>query len=201
MLKQVAQAGRQHHQQQHDEDGSAHHRPLACQHFGQCGGGAGVAGEFEQAHQPEHPQKAQVEQVVQKGFQEKRQDGQQVHQQGRRLGMSQPAAQGFLKAGLLNTAVKAGAVFKRKNRHHHDVQQDELQVHHVTDALHGFKDDSGHRDQHTDHDEVVKQLVQLAAEFAGVDQGMDFLAEAAALVQAFELLPGRDEHAKQFENP
>ena len=71
----------------------------------------------------------------------------------------------------------------------------------MTDALHGFKDDSGHRDQHTDHDEVVKQLVQLAAEFAGVDQGMDFLAEAAALVQAFEILPGRDEHAKQFENP
>ena len=40
-----------------------------------------------------------------------------------------------------------------------------------------------------------------AAELAGVDQGVNFLAEAAALVQAFELLPGGDEHAKQFENP
>ena len=115
--------------------------------------------------------------------------------------MSPPAAQGLLKAGLLDAAVKAGDVFKRKNRHHHSVQYDELQVHHVVNALHGLNDDTDHRNQHTDHDEGVKYVVQVPAELAGVNQGVDFLAESAALVQAFELLPGGDEHAKQFENP
>ena len=79
MFKQIAQAGRHDHQQEHDERRSRHDGPFTGHHFRQRLGGTRITCEFEQAQQAEDSQESQVDQVVQENFQEKRCNGQQVN--------------------------------------------------------------------------------------------------------------------------
>ena len=64
VLKQITQAGREHHQQHHHKHGRKNHLPFTQHHFVECFHGGGVACELEHAHQAEDAQEAQVEMLA-----------------------------------------------------------------------------------------------------------------------------------------
>ena len=201
MLKQIAQAGRQHHQQQHHKGRGGQHRPLAFDHDPQGLGRPRVARELKQPHQAEHPQEAQVDQVVQKHLQEKGQDRQQIDQGTDRLGIAQAPEHGLAKARFFHHRVHPHQIFHSEDRHRQRVQDDELQVQDILDRIDRLENHCQYRDHHPRHDASVDDLMELAAVGTGPDQGMDLLAHRAPLVQRAKLTNRGNRPLQQLEQP
>ena len=135
MFKKIAQAGCQHHQQHHHESRCGKYGPFAHDHFGQGFCCSGIAREFEQAQQAKYSQKAQVEQVVQEGLQVEGEDGQEVDHRGCLPGLLQASTQSVLETWFFNTAVQAHAIFEGKNPYRNRIEDDELNVQQIVNAL------------------------------------------------------------------
>ena len=76
------------------------------------------------------------------------------------------AAQRMLHVGIFNTAVNAQAVFQCKDANCNGIQNDELQIQQVLDALYRFANQSDDRNDHPKNNEVVKKMMEFATKMA-----------------------------------
>ena len=67
--------------------------------------------------------------------------------------------------------------------------------------MHRLHHHGQHRDQDPDADETLKKVMHFPAIGAVKDDGMNFLPEGSAPVQANELMVGGDDHPEQLQDP
>ena len=199
MLEQIAQAGCQNHQQQHDEGRGGNHRPLALQRLDQGAGGSRVARQLQQSHQSEDPQETQIEQLVQQALQEERHDRQKIDDDDRLFRIFEATAKATLEARVFHAGVQAEDIFHREDEYRDRIKHDELHVQHIVNRFHRFQHHGHHGDEHPPDNKGVQQLLQLAAGLSGIQQRIDLLTEGAACIQAAEFLHRRDHDAEQLE--
>ena len=97
--------------------------------------------------------------MVQEHFQKERNDGQKIDHSRECSSLFKTTGKCPLKTGLLDATIHAHAIFKREYRHGNHVQNDELQMQNIADALHRFEHHRDHRNDHPERDEQVKNGV------------------------------------------
>ena len=115
--------------------------------------------------------------------------------------MLDPARHRLLVARGLDAGVKPQQELGGEDRHRHSVKNDELQVQHISNAVHRLQDHRRHRHDHPQHDEAVEEVMQGTPVLAGEHQRMHLLAESAAPVGLYEFVPGGDQHSEDLEDP
>ena len=161
MLQQISKASCQDNQQNHHKTGCVENPPLPDHDLPKRIHRSTVTRELEQAHQPEHAQESQIEEVMQEHLEEERQHRQQVDDGVTALGIRQPRDRivTVLKLWLFRDRVEAKQILSRKNRNRDVIQELEFPNQNVVDRGHGLKNDRKHRDQDPNHQEVVEQHV------------------------------------------
>ena len=199
MLDQIDDAGRKDRHHQRDEQRRAERGHLLLEHFRQRRHGRGIAGEFQQPQQTDHPQEAQID-LDQEGHIEG-QNGNQIDQRGGADHIAQTADDRLLVIGIFNTAIDAEQIFDTENAHRDHIENMEFTGQHIVHIGNTFQHHRHHRQENHPAHENIEHRMQLARMHIRIHGGIDMLAEGAALVETDKICPDRPDKPHQLGEP